>query len=222
MADLAKTYEARNPGAELLLNFGASSQLALQILDGAPADLFVSANLAQLERVEQGGRLLGGSERFATNRLVLITPLEDVTDIGGLDDLSSDTVRVITAAEGVPIREYTEQLFATLEGHPEFGAAYVEKIRHNIVSEEDNVRLLTAKVALGEASAAIVYRTDVTQDLRDRLLVHELEAGLSPHVVYYLATVSDGSRSSRVQDFIAFILSPEGQAVLERWGFGPP
>jgi molybdate transport system substrate-binding protein len=220
MTDLARTYELRNPGREIVFNFGSSSQLALQILDGAPADLFASANLDQLERVGREGELDGSIERFATNRLVLITPVDNTSGIRGLADLGSKDLQLIVAVEGVPIREYTEQVFGTLAEQPDFGPEWLNQVRKNVVSEEESVRFLSAKVALGEASAAIVYRSDVTPDLRDRLSVFEIDHDLSPLAEYYVAPIAGGARSSSL-GFVEFILSPQGQSVLESWGFGP-
>ena len=203
--ELAATFEAKHPSSNIVLNFASSSQLAAQILEGAPADVFASANEQQIQLVEDAGLVEGSSHIFATNRLVLITPQDNPADIHQILDLARSNTRFVTAVRGVPIREYTETLLA---GFGEYDA-----IVENIASEEPNVRLVVLKVALGEADAAIVYATDVTTDVADQLRVIPLDAPTIP--TYYIASLNDNV-------FTDFVLSEEGQAILQKWGFDAP
>jgi molybdate transport system substrate-binding protein len=203
--ELATAYEANHADTDIVLNFGGSSQLAAQILEGAPADVFASANSQQMTLVKEAGLIEGIPIVFARNRLVLITPADNPADIDEIADLAQREVRFVTAVDGVPIRDYTEALLAE---YPEYNS-----ITDNIASEETNVRQVVLKVTLGEADAAIVYSTDVTPDVASKIRVLPLDAPDTPH--YFLASLNDN-------DFWAFVLDGEGQAILQKWGFDAP
>lgn len=203
--ELAATFEAEHQNTAVVLNFAGSSQLATQILEGAPADVFASANEQQMSLIEDAGFVEGSSHIFATNRLVLITPEDNPSDIQQVPDLARSNTRFVTAVPGVPIREYTETLLAEFSEY--------DAIISNIVSEEPNVRQVVLKVALGEADAAIVYATDVTADVANQLRAIPLDAPTIP--AYYIASLNDN-------DFTDFVLSDKGQAILQKWGFDGP
>jgi molybdate transport system substrate-binding protein len=203
--ELATTFEANHTDTEIVFNFASSSQLAAQILEGAPADVFASANEPQMILVEEAGLVKGSSHIFAANRLVLITPEDNPAGIQQVSDLARSNTRFVTAVRGVPIREYTETLLAQFTEY--------DAIIENIVSEEANVRQVVLKVALGEADAAIVYATDVTADVADQLRAIPLDAPTIP--TYHIASLNDNA-------FTDFVLSDEGQAILQKWGFDGP
>ncbi|MCI0713991.1 MAG: molybdate ABC transporter substrate-binding protein [Chloroflexi bacterium] len=203
--ELATAFEANHTDTEIVFNFASSSQLAAQILEGARADVFASANEQQMQLLEEAGLVEGTSHIFATNRLVLITPEDNPADIQQVHDLARANTRFVTAVRGVPIREYTETLLAE---YTEYDA-----IIENIVSEEANVRQVVLKVALGEADAAIVYATDVTADLTDQIRAIQLDAPTIPR--YHIASLNANA-------FTDFVLSDEGQAILQKWGFDAP
>lgn len=221
MIPLGRDYEARHPTARVLFSFGSSSQMALQILDGAPADLFASANGEQIGRVQAAGRTEGEPVRFATNQLVLIVPSDNPAAIHRLADLENADLRFLLAVEGVPIREYTDQLFERLESLPEYGPDFVNHVRDSAISEEENVRFLAAKVALGEADAAIVYRSDLTPDLRGQVLSIAIDPELSPTAEYFVVPLQSKAGENAKLDFVHYLLSPEAQSILASWGFGP-
>lgn len=203
--ELASEYEADHSDTEIVLNFAGSSQLAAQILEGAPADVFASANEQQMTLIEEAGLVEGVRQVFATNHLVLITPLDNPADIQQVEDLARSGTRFVTAVRGVPIREYTERLLSEYSEH--------DAIMGNIASEETNVRQVVLKVTLGEADAAIVYATDVTPDVASQLNTLPLAASVTPR--YSIASLNDN-------EFMAFVLSDEGQAILQKWGFDAP
>ena len=119
------------------------------------------------------------------------------------------------AAPNVPIRRYSDAVIAQL-GDETFQAAVYE----NMVSEEGNVRLVVTKVVLGEADAGIVYASDVTPNLADELLEIPIPDELNVRAEYPIVALADSERAESAKDFIDFVLSPEGQAILETWGFG--
>lgn len=198
--EMGQAYERVNPGTRILFNFGGSSQLAAQIQEGAPADVFASANLEQMQTLT----LDRPPERFATNRLLLIVPPDNPANIAALADVANPGVRFVTAIPGVPIRTYIDRLLARQP------APVRDGIVENIISEEANVRQILLKIALGEADAAIVYTTDIMVPDVDIMPI-VLDTDITPS--YYMASTGSG------EDFIDFVNSSAGRAILQKWGF---
>ncbi len=219
--ELGQEYGASPAGGRVTLNFASSSQLAVQLLDGAPADLFASANQRQMERVQQADLLRAAPAAFASNSLVLIVPADNPAGIEAVADLASPGIRIITAVPGVPVREYTDQLLTLLESQPEHDSTFRRALEENIVSEEDNVRQVTAKVALGEADAAVVYASDVRSDLESDLQVLSIPeaAAISPR--YFIAVLRSSRQPAAAQEFLEFLDSERAASILMSWGFTP-
>lgn len=211
--ELATAYKAQNPDVEILLNFAGSSQLAAQLREGMSGDIFASANPAQMEAVIEAGRVEAGAERtFATNRLTVIVPSDNPANIAVFDDLAAVKLQLILATEGVPVRVYTDQIVG------KFSAEFQQNFYNNLVSEEDNVRVVVAKVALGEADAGVVYTSDVTADIALRVLQIPIPDAQNVVATYPIAPLSDAKNPKQAQQFIDFVLSPTGQTILARWG----
>jgi molybdate transport system substrate-binding protein len=219
-SELATAFEARHPETAVLLNFAGSSQLTTQLAEGMPAELFASANMAQMDVAIQTGRIAAAAPIiFASNRLVILVPADNPAQIQQLSDLARPGVLLITAVPGVPIRQYSDQLIAG-QGDP-----VATQITSNIVSEADNVRQIVAKIALGEADAALVYQSDVTPDIASNVLTIPLPEAQNIVAHYPLALVDDANRDGAdetARQFINFVLSAEGQQILSKWGFGSP
>ncbi|MAT97902.1 MAG: molybdate ABC transporter substrate-binding protein [Anaerolineaceae bacterium] len=215
--ELAATFEAQNEGVEMVLNFAGSSQLAAQLSEGAVADVFAPANPAQMEAVVDNGRIAAGSEKlFVSNRLTVIVPDDNPAEITALKDLAQPGVQMILAVEGVPVRQYTDEIVAALP------ADFQTQFYGNLVSEEDNVRQVAAKIALGEADAGIVYTSDVTPDIATQVRQIPIPEAQNVVAAYPIAPLADAPSPTLAQSFIDFVLSDKGQAILSRWGFGPP
>lgn len=214
---LAEAFETQHDEAQVVLNFAGSSQLAVQLAEGAKADIFASANSAQMESVVINGRISPTAQTtFATNRLTIIVPADNPANITSFETLAQPNVQLILAVEGVPVRQYTDQIAATMP------ADFQTQFYANVVSEESNVRQVSAKIALGEASAGIVYTSDVTPDIA--LQVHQIPIPTAQNVIasYPIAPLLDASNPEGAQQFIDFVLSATGQAILSEWGFGAP
>lgn len=217
--EMALQYERRTPDVTIRLNFAGSSQLATQLIEGAPADLFASANEIQMERLVKEGLITTEKiELFTSNQLVLIIPKSNQRAIESLYDLSQPGLKLVTAAKAVPIGRYTLEALKKMEQSGQFQAGFEQAVLANIVSEEANVRQMVTKVQLGEADAAIVYQSDVTADLR----AIPIPAALNIVAHYPIAPLDDAPHQSQAADFIAFIKSPDGQAILQKWGFVSP
>lgn len=216
-SELAEVYQAQNEGVQVVFNFAGSSQLATQLNEGIAADVFASANAAQMQAAVDGGRIAAGTERvFVSNRLTIVVPADNPAGINALEDLAQPGVQLILAVEGVPVRQYTDEIVAAMP------ADFQEQFYNNLVSEEDNVRQVAAKVALGEADAGVVYTSDVTPDIADKVQQIDIPDAQNVIATYPIAPLADAPQPELAHGFIDFVLSAEGQRILSRWGFGPP
>ena len=214
---LAAAFQAQNEGVQVVYNYGGSSQLAAQLSEGVTADLFASANPAQMQAVIAAGRIEAGTEViFVSNRLTIIVPVDNPAGITSLADLAQPGVQLILAVEGVPVRQYTDEIVAGMT------ADFQAQFYSNLVSAEDNVRQVAAKIALGEADAGIVYTSDITADIAAQVQQIPIPAAQNVVATYPIAPLADAPHPELAQQFIDFVLSPEGQSILARWGFGPP
>ena len=213
---LAHGFEVANPGMRVALDFAASSTLATQILQGAPADVFASANLLQMRRVTEAGLEAESPSSFAGNRLVVVVP--SGSDLRTFEQLARPGLLLVLAATQVPAGHYADEMLSAAAGV--YGAAFVAKVRGNVVSREPNVRQTAAKVALGAADAAIVYATDAHGLSKVRTIA--IPAALQPTIRYPLVTLRDSAHPAAARAFRAYVLSSVGLAALADYGFTPP
>ena len=166
--ELESTFEEQNGGIDVSVSFAGSSELLTQIQQGAPADVFASADEAKMgTAVEEG--LAAEPEVFAKNRPVVIVPADNPAGIGEFRDLAGADARIVLAEEAVPIARYAEEVLDNAEA--EYGGGFAQSVRDKIVSREANVRASANRVALGEADATFVYVSDLTGDIRDQVRV---------------------------------------------------
>lgn len=218
--EINTAFEAQNPGITVLANYGGSSGLATQLLEGAPADVFASANTRQMQNVMDGGIVVADSATFATNRLVLITPADNPAGLETLLDLAQPGIKLVLATPGVPVRDYTGQMLDLLSADPAYPIDFADAVYANLVSEEENVRQVVAKVALGEADAGVVYTSDVTPDIADDVQQITVPDAVNVVAAYPIAPLAATPHLEAAQRYVDFVLSGEGQAILIRWGFG--
>jgi molybdate transport system substrate-binding protein len=195
-----------DPAAEPV--YGGSNDLAAQIRDGAEAGVFLSASAKPLEEL-RAEELVEAPVAFASNTLVIIVPAKNTADIRHIVDLTRPGVKLVLGAEGVPIGDYARESIE-LAG---LGAAL-----ENVVSLEEDVKGVVAKVALGEADAGIVYATDV-EAAGDDVRAVSISEHFQPQIRYYAAIVSPGSDAAK--RFLETLRGEEGQAALTRAGFLP-
>ncbi|MCL4265476.1 MAG: molybdate ABC transporter substrate-binding protein [Anaerolineae bacterium] len=219
--ELGQLLEAQHAGTTVQFNFASSSDLATQLAEGAPGDVFASANTRQMENAVADGRIVGEPVNFLTNSLVVIVPADNPVGIESLADLANEGVKFVSAAPDVPIRGFTDQMLDNAAADPAYSADFKTAVLANLVSEEANVRQLAAKVVLGEADAGVVYKSDVTPDIADQVQVIEIPDALNVIAVYPMAAINDSVSPETAQAFLDLILSDEGQAILAKWGFGP-
>ena len=208
-ASLADALPALAPAETY--SFGGSNALVAQIEQGAPADVFASANTTLPAQLHAHG-LCGNPVVFTGNELVLIVPKRNPAHVRGIRDLTSRGVSVVIAADGVPVGDYTLAALDKLH--------LTAAVLKNVVSRESDVRGVLAKVALGEADAGFVYATDAKT-----AAAHLKEIGVPPRaepkVEYGICVVSGSSRKAAAQAFVQHVLSKSGQTTLRHYGFLP-
>jgi molybdate transport system substrate-binding protein len=219
---LGEHFEAAHPGVAIQFNFAGSQQLAQQLGQGAPADVFASANRRQMDVVIDAGRVEPGASRvFARNRLVIVAPRDNPAGLGGAADLANGSLKIVFAAPEVPAGQYTLEFLEKAGAAGIFGAGYAGKVQANVVSYEDNVRSVLTKVALGEADAGIVYASDAAGKSAGEVTQIEIPPALNVVAAYPIAAVQDSPNLELARQFVEFVLSAEGQGVLAAFGFLP-
>lgn len=220
--EMAQTFSAEHPGVNLTFNFAGSQQLAQQLGQGAPADVFASANRSQMNVAIEGGRVVSGTaETFVRNRLAVIYPTDNPAGITQLQDLAKPGVKVILAAKEVPVGQYSLDFLGKAISDTAFSPTYMDDVLKNVVSYEENVRAVLTKIALGEGDVGLVYTSDITGDGADKVGRLDIPDTLNTIATYPIAVVSDSAAPAQAQAFVDYILSLEGQAVLEKYGFIP-
>jgi molybdate transport system substrate-binding protein len=215
---IAADLKAKGVLSDVTFNFAGSQALATQLSQGARADVFASADERNMSAAVASGAVDAQSPRpLLTNRLVVVAPKDG--DVRSLGDLAWPGQKVVLAAPSVPAGGYSLQALDKLSASPEYGAGFGDRVLANVVSREENVRQVLAKVALGEAGAGIVYATDTSSsDVR----TIDIPDQYNVIARYYIASTLSAPNPEGARRFVEYVLSPEGQAVLAEYGFGPP
>ncbi|CAN5702123.1 molybdate ABC transporter substrate-binding protein [soil metagenome] len=215
--EVAIAYEEETSTA-IVVSFDASSALRAQIQQGAPADLFASADTRNAAILADAGLLDGEPVNFAGNLLTIVVPAAYPADIESPADLADDGVSIVSAGDEVPITQYATEAverMGMLEGYP---AGYADAVEANIVSREDNVRAVAAKIELGEGDAAIVYATDAVA-AGDAVTSIAIPSAANVPATYAAGVVGGSDAATHAHDLLEWLLGPEGQAILEANGF---
>jgi molybdate transport system substrate-binding protein len=194
-----------------LYQFGGSDQLAFQIQQGAPVDVYAAASPKYPEQLYQQG-LVQKPIRFATNTLVLIVPKSNRAGIHSVTDLTKPGVKIVIGDASVPVGAYTRTVLNNLG----ISAAVLK----NVVSQETDVKGVLGKVVLGEADAGFVYVTDAKSAL-GKIGVIRIRESAQPHVVYEVAVVKNAKHLQAAYAFVTRLIRPAGQQQLIKFGFGP-
>jgi molybdate transport system substrate-binding protein len=218
LPEIGALYTKAHPGVGFAFSFGGTDQLAAQIEQGAPADLFAGASLAYGDRLA-GEHLIRPYRAFCTNRLVLVTPGSNPAGITSLEDLATKPAKLVIGSESVPVGAYTRKVLANLDGA--LGVGYSRSVLARVVSNEDSVTAIVTKVRSGEADAGFVYLTDA-RAAGSNLRAIDLPADAQAVATYPLATVAASSHAAAGNGFVAFVLTAPAQRILHEAGFGPP
>ena len=212
---LGATFERENPGTKVRFNFAGSQELRTQMENGAPADVFASADSKHMDAAHKAG-LVDAPKPFATNAPVIVVPADNVAKVRSLEDLATVKGLVIGARE-VPIGIYTVQILDKAKAR--YGADFPSRVQARVVSRELNVRQVLTKVALGEADAAIVYRTDA-RSAGDKVRIIEIPTELNVVAEYPIAILTRAPNPALARAWVALVTGPHGQAALRDAGFG--
>ena len=206
---IGAAFEEQQPNLQVAFNFGPSSGLATQIAEGAPGDVFASAALKQMDGLAAAGLLAAGAQTFTCNVLQIAVEPGNPKGVMGLADLARDDVVTVLAAPEVPAGQYAAQALANAG------------VMVRPASLEPDVRAVLSRVALGEADAGIVYRSDVVASAGtvDGVAISDDD---NITASYPIAVLADAPNPAAAEAFIAFVLSDTGQALLGDAGFTTP
>jgi molybdate transport system substrate-binding protein len=191
-------------------SFAGSDQLALQIREGAPADVYAAASPKHPQLLYHDG-LVSKPVTFATNKLIVLVPRSNPARITSVYDLRRSGVKVVIGDAGVPIGAYTRFFLDTV--------GITDAVMRNVVSQETDVKSIVAKVALGEADAGFVYATDA-KPAGSRARSIKLPAWAQPLILYQIAVVNSSSHRSSARAFVRKVTSDRGRRLLRRAGYG--
>jgi molybdate transport system substrate-binding protein len=206
---LQERFEQANPGVDVVLNYGGSSSLAQQIVNGAPVDVFAAANTSTMDTVSEAGLVSGEPRTFVTNKLQIAVPKGNPKGINGFADLARPGLKVVVCAAQVPC------------GSAEKKVEQAAGVKIAAVSEESEVTSVLGKVGSGDADAGVVYVTDVLSapDKVTGVSFPEADQAIN---TYPIAVLKPAKDAGLAQKWVDLVQGPEGQTVLREAGFGPP
>jgi molybdate transport system substrate-binding protein len=209
---IGQDFQTANLGVTVTFDFGSSTDLAAQIKTEATADVFASASGTAMDTLQSDP---GVSDRtdFATNQLVIITPPDNPAGVTSVNDLTKTGVKLVLAAEGVPVGDYAREALKS--------AGILQQATANVVSNEDDDAGVVAKVTSGEADAAVVYTSDVAA-VGDQVRSVTIPADVNVVATYPIAVVNGSLSPDQAKSFLDYVVASQGQATLASYGFGPP
>lgn len=217
---LAAKYHQVHSNITVKFNFDGSQILEQQIANGAPSDIFASADQTNMQKATTAG-LVDSATVFAKNRLVVIIPTSNPGKISTLKDLARKGVKIDIEAATVPAGKYSLQVLGNMAKSPDYGSAYEAAVKANFVSEETNVKAVVQKVQLGEADAGFVYRTDVTAAVASKVTIIDIPDNFNVIAQYPIAVTKNSANATAAQAFMQYVLSADGQAILQQYHFLP-
>ena len=220
LEQLKASYETGHPGTTLTISTDSSAALRTQIEQGAPADVFLSADISNPKKLVDSGLTDGDQVAFAGNLLTIVVPTANPAKIATPADLARTGVKIVAAGDEVPITTYAKQVVGLLVELPGYPAGFAAAYAANVVSREDNVKALIAKVELGEGDAGIVYATDAMASTKVRTI--EIPAQANIPATYAGVVVKASRNVAAAHAFLDWIGGPDAQLILKQLGFIPP
>ncbi len=221
-SEIGALFESQHPSVTVAFSFAGSQQLAQQLGQGADADVFASASQKSMQAVIDEKRVnTADAKIFIKNRLVVIFPASNPAGLSELKDLARARVKLDLADKSVPVGQYALEFLEKAAADPSYGSTFKDEVLKNVVSYEENVKLVFTKVALGEADAGIVYVTDINPAAADRVGKIDIPDALNVIAEYPIAPIADSRHADLAKAFIKLVLSADGQAVLAKYGFLP-
>jgi molybdate transport system substrate-binding protein len=219
--DAAKTgYEAADESITLVISTDSSAALETKIEQGAPADVFLSADTTNPQKLIDGGFASGAAVTFAGNKLTVIVPTDNPAGIATPADLAKAGLKIIGAGDEVPITKYAKRLVANLARESGYPAGFEAAYTANVASKEENVKAVVAKIELGEGDAGIVYVTDAKASTKVKAI--DVPATANVPATYAGVVVKTSPNQAAASAFLAWFAGPDGQAILGQFGFLQP
>jgi molybdate transport system substrate-binding protein len=206
---ISQQFKTDNPGSGVDFDFGGSSDLATQLTQGATADVFASADTAQMDKVTKAGLLAGNPTNFASNTLVIVTAAGNPKQVGSFGDLGKPGLSVVICQRPVPCGAATQRLEDSTGVHL------------NPVSEELNVTDVLNKITTGQADAGLVYVTDA-RSAGDKVTTVNFPEAAGAVNVYPIGALKKAPQPTLAQKFVALVTSDTGQNILAQFGFAKP
>jgi molybdate transport system substrate-binding protein len=218
--EIGHNFEASHPGVTVASNYAGSQTLSTQITQGAAVDVFASANHTEMDKVVEANLIVKDMPKdFLTNQLLVILPARNPANLQTLQDLAKPGLKLVLGDTTVPVGKYARQSLDKLSKDATFGADFSTKVLANVVSNETDVKQVVAKVQLGEADAGIVYISDAVA--APELKSIEIPKAFNVIAKYPIAALINAPQSELASEFITYVLSADGQAILKKWGFTP-
>ncbi|MDD4651760.1 MAG: molybdate ABC transporter substrate-binding protein [Methanothrix sp.] len=219
--EIGGIYE-NETGIHVTFNFDGSQALRTQIENGAYADVFASANKKQMNALKSGGLMNNSSIAiFAKNKISLIVPKDNPAKISNLSDLAKPGTKIVMGTKDVPVGDYALQIIDKLGNDSSYGKDYKEKVLSNVISQETTVNYVVTKVALGEADVGFAYVSDVTEDLASKVDKIDIPDEYNIIAEYPMGMLLESKYPTESMDFMNLVMSEEGSAILEKYGFSP-
>jgi molybdate transport system substrate-binding protein len=220
LEQLKASYETGHPGTTLTISTDSSAALRTQIEQGAPADVFLSADISNPKKLVDGGLTDGDQVAFAGNLPTIVVPTANPAKIATPADLARKGVKIVAAGDEVPITTYAKQVVDLLAEQPGYPAGFAAAYAANVVSREDNVKAVIAKVELGEGDAGIVYATDAMASTKVQAI--EIPAQANLPATYAGVVVKASKNVVAAHAFLDWMTGPDAQLILKQLGFIPP
>ncbi len=211
-------YQSDHPNVSITYDFEGSQALVQKLANGAPADIFASADTANMQKAITAD-VVSQNKVFAHNKLMVIVPMKNPAKVFTLKDLARSGIKLDIAAPEVPVGKYTLQVLDKMGQSAQYGPDYVKNVKANAVSQEDNVKAVVQKVQTGVVDAGIVYLTDITLDVAKQVIGIDIPDNLNVVADYPIAVTKNSKQATEAKNFVDYILSKEGQDILGRYHF---
>jgi molybdenum ABC transporter molybdate-binding protein len=215
--ELIAEFQRTHPGVTVKASYAGTQILTTQLEQGAPADVFLSADLLHVKKLLDE-KLVDPYRPVSEGHEVIVVPKSNPAGIASLHDLGTKRLKLVIGVPALPIGEYTRAIFANASA--DYGADFAQKALANVVSLETNVKQVLQKTVLGEADAGIVYRTDVP-DVADKVQMIEIPAKYNVAAYNYIAVTRASANAALANELVGLALSPRGQAVFAKYRYDP-
>ena len=217
--DLGQIYKNESNDS-VVFNFDGAQVLRTQVENGAYADVLVSSNDKNINALKAEGLLNDSSiSVFAMNWQALIVPKINPAKIQNLSDLAKPGVKIVFGVKDLPITNITMMVLDKLATDPAYGPQYKEKVLSNVVSQETNINLIMSKVALGEADAAFVHKSEISPEYENKVTVIDIPGKYNIKSEYAIGVLKQSKSPDLAEGFINLVKSAEGRAILEKHGY---